>query len=106
MFSAAILDVDMKGLEGLQLARSIAASPGATQIKEMLHSPLDSERARECNRLGLFTILQLLRRPPLCQVLHNQKAMTVSSSGSPSSAGTQKIPGPVELRILPPTTTS
>lgn len=85
---------------GLQLARLIAASPGATQIIEMLHLPLDSERARECKRLGLFTILKPLRRLPLRQVLQSQKAMTVSSNSAPSSGGTEKIPGPVELSIL------
>ena len=66
----------------------------------MLHSPLDSERARECKSLGLFTILKPLRRLPLRQVLHRQKAMTVSSNGAPSSAATEKIPGSVELCIL------
>ena len=100
IFSAALLDIDMRDLGGLQLARLIVASPGATQIIEMLHSPLDSERANECKRLGLFTILKPLRRLPLRQVLHSQKAMTVSSNGAPSSAATEKIPGPVELCIL------
>ena len=69
----------MKDLDGLQLARLIAASPGATQIIEMLHSPLDSERAKECKRLGLFTILKPLRRLPLRQVLRSHRAVTVSS---------------------------
>jgi len=64
VFSAALLDIDMRDLDGLQLARLIAASPGDTQIIEMLHSPLDIERANECKRLGLFAILKPLRRLP------------------------------------------
>jgi CheY-like chemotaxis protein len=93
IFSAATLDLDIKDIDGLQLARLIAASPGATQIIEMLHSPLHSERARECERLGLFTVLKPLRRLPLRQVLQRQKAMTVSSNGARSSAATEKISG-------------
>jgi CheY-like chemotaxis protein len=101
IFSAALLDINMRDLDGLQLARLIAASPGDTQIIEMLHSPLDSQRANECKRLGLFTILKPLRRLPLREVLHGQKAVppTTSPGGMPSTI-TEKIATLVGLRIL------
>jgi signal transduction histidine kinase/CheY-like chemotaxis protein len=101
VFSAALLDVDMKDVGGLQLARLITASPGATQVIEMLHSPLDSERGNECKRLGLFTILKPLRRVTLREVLHRQKAMPLSTS-TPASlpTSTEKTSGAVGLRIL------
>jgi two-component system sensor histidine kinase/response regulator len=101
IFSAALLDVDMKELGGLQLATLMAASPGDTQIIVMIHSPLDSERAKECKRLGILTILKPLRRLPVWEVLHNQKAgALMTSSMAPSSTTTEKTPGAVGLRIL------
>jgi PAS domain S-box-containing protein len=101
IFSAALLDIDMHELDGLQLARLIAASQGATRIIEMLHSPLDSERANECKRLGLFTMLKPLRRLPLREVLLGQKAVraTTSSAVLSSTAG-EKSAGASGLRIL------
>ena len=99
IFSAALLDIDMRDLGGMQLARLIAASPGATQIIEMLHSPLDGERANECKHLGIVTILKPLRRLPLREVLQSQKAMRLTiSTGAPSTP--TEIPGAVGLRIL------
>jgi len=99
IFSAALLDIDMRELEGLQLASLIAASRGATRIIAMLHSPLDSKRANECKRLGLFTLLKPLRRLPLREVLLSQKAMVLAtSSGIRSSTATEKSAG--GLRIL------
>jgi CheY-like chemotaxis protein len=101
VFSAALLDIDLRNLGGLQLARLISASPGATQIIEMLHSPLDGERANECKRLGFFTILKPLRRAPLWEVLHSQKTMppTTSTTGL-SSTATEKTPGGGGFRVL------
>ena len=101
IFSAALLDVDMRDLGGLQLARLIVASPGATQIIEMLHSPLDNERANECKRLGLFTVLKPLRRLPLRQVLHSQNTMALSTSTTaPTPVVTERTSGVTGLRIL------
>jgi two-component system sensor histidine kinase/response regulator len=89
----------MRELDGLQLASLIAASPGAIRIIAMLHSPLDSKRANECKRLGLFTLLKPLRRLPLREVLLRQKAMVLAtSSGNRSSTATEKSAG--GLRIL------
>ena len=101
IFSAALLDIDMRDLGGLQLARLIIASPGATQIIEMLHSPLDNERANECKRLGLFTVLKPLRRLPLRQVLHSQNTMAPSTSTTaPTPVVTERTSGVAGLRIL------
>ena len=101
VFSAALLDIDMRDLDGLQLARLIAASPGDTQIIEMLHSPLNSEHANECKRLGVFTILKPLRRLPLREVLHGQKVVPLTTSpGGMSSTITEKIATIAGLRIL------
>jgi two-component system, sensor histidine kinase and response regulator len=101
IFSAALLDIDLRDLGGLELARLISASPGAIQIIEMLHSPLDSKRANERKRLGFFTILKPLRRVALREVLHSQKAMpsTTSATGlSPTAA--EKTPGAGGFRVL------
>jgi two-component system, sensor histidine kinase and response regulator len=101
IFSAALLDIDMRDLGGMQLARLIGASLGATRIIEMLHSPLDSERANEYKHLGIVTILKPLRRLPLRQVLQSQKAMPLTTSTTaPSSTDTDKTLGAVGLRIL------
>lgn len=101
IFSAALLDIDLRDLGGLQLARLICASPGATQIIEMLHSPLDSERSNECKQLGLFTILKPLRRVPLWEVLQSQKAMpSITSTGGLIPAEADKTPGAGGLRVL------
>jgi two-component system sensor histidine kinase/response regulator len=100
-FSAALLDIDMRDFDGLQLAELISASPGATQIIGMIHSPLDSERARECKRLGSLTILKPLRRLPVWEILYNQKAGPPTTlSMVPSSTTAEKTPGAVGLRIL------
>ena len=77
--SAVLLDVDMRDLGGMQLAEISLASPGATQIIMMLRSPLDSERANECKRLGIITIFKPLRRLSLWQVLHSQTAIPAAT---------------------------
>jgi PAS domain S-box-containing protein len=103
VFSAALLDVDMRDLGGLQLPRLIAASAAATQVIVMLRSPLDSERANECKRLGIFTMLKPLRRVALLQVLRSQKGLPASASTAPPSSfstATDAISHSVALRIL------
>jgi two-component system sensor histidine kinase/response regulator len=101
VFPAALLDLDMWDFSGLQLAELISASPGNTQIILMLHSPLDSERANECKRLGISTILKPLRRLPLRQVLHNQKTMPVTNlNTAPSSTVKDRAEADSGLRIL------
>jgi CheY-like chemotaxis protein len=103
VFSAALLDIDMRDLGGLQLPKLIAASAAATQVIVMLRSPLDSERANECKRLGIFTILKPLRRVALLQALRSQKGLPpTASTTSPSSFSTttDKISRTVALRIL------
>jgi CheY-like chemotaxis protein len=100
-FSAALLDMDMRDFDGLQLAELISASPGGTQIIAMIHSPLDSERAKECKRLGILTILKPLRRLSLWEVLRTQKAGPLTTSTTVSFSTTaEKTPGAVGLRIL------
>ena len=101
IFSAVLLDVDMKDFGGLQLARLLAASPVATQMIMMLRSPLDNERANECKRLGISTIVKPLRRLPLREVLYRQKAAAQpASTAALSSTAADKDPGVVGLRIL------
>jgi PAS domain S-box-containing protein len=100
-FSAALLDIDMRDFDGLQLAELISASPGGTQIIAMIHSPLDGERAKECKRLGIRTILKPLRRLPLWEVLHSQNAgLLTTSSAAASSTAIYKTAGASRLRIL------
>ena len=100
-FSAALLDIDMQDFDGLQLAELISASPGGTQIIATIHSPLDGERAKECKRLAIRTILKPLRRLPLWEVLHSQNAgpLTTSSTAASSTAIYQTA-GASRLRIL------
>jgi len=100
-FSAAVLDIDMRDFDGLQLAELISASPGGTQIIAMIHSPLDSERAKEGKRLGILTILKPVRRLSLWGALHSQKAgpLTTSDMAVPSTA-IYKTAGAGRLRIL------
>jgi PleD family two-component response regulator len=69
----------------------------------MLHSPLDSERANECKRLGITTILKPLRRLMLLQALHGQKAIQGTTAAVPrSSSATDRAAGAdtAGLRIL------
>ena len=100
-FSAALLDIDVRDFDGLQLAELISASPGGTRIITMIHSPLDSERVKECKRLGILTILKPLRRLSLWEVLQSQKAepLTTSSTAA-SSTAIYKNAGASRLRIL------
>ena len=101
VFSAALLDADMQDLGGLQLAEMISAAPGAAKITVMLHSPLDSERANECKRLGINTILKPLRRLTLLQALHIQKAIPATTPAIPrSSAAGDRTADATGLRIL------
>jgi PAS domain S-box-containing protein len=100
-FSAALLDIDMRDFDCLQLAELISASPGGPQIIAMIHSPLDGERAKECKRLGIRTILKPLRRLPLWEVLHSQNAgLLTTSSAAASSTAIYKTAGASRLRIL------
>jgi PAS domain S-box-containing protein len=100
-FSAALLDIDMRDFDALQLAELISASPGATQIIAMIHSPLDGERLKECKRLGILTLLKPLRRLPLWEILRREKAITLSTSiAAASSTAIDKNQGASGLRIL------
>lgn len=100
-FSAALLDIDMRDFDSLQLAELISASPGGTQIIAMIHSPLDGERAKGCKRLGIRTILKPLRRLPLWEVLHSQNAgLLTTSSAAASSTAIDETAGASRLRIL------
>jgi PAS domain S-box-containing protein len=100
-FSAALLDIDMRDFDGLQLAELISASPGGTRIIAMIHSPLDGKRAKECKRLGILTILKPLRRLSLWEVLQSQKAgPPTTSSTDASSTAIYKNAGASRLRIL------
>ena len=100
-FSAALLDIDMQGFDALQLAELISASPGGTEIIAMIHSPLDSERAKEFKRLGILTILKPLRRLSLWEVLRSQKAGPLTTSTTVSFSTTaMQTPAAVGLRIL------
>jgi CheY-like chemotaxis protein/nitrogen-specific signal transduction histidine kinase len=100
-FSAALLDIDMQGFDALQLAELISASPAATEIIVMLHSPLDSVRANECKRLGILTLLKPLRRLPLWEILRRGKSIPLSTSiAAASSTATDKAAGASGLRIL------
>ncbi|HWZ26372.1 MAG TPA: response regulator, partial [Verrucomicrobiae bacterium] len=106
-FSAALLDIDMRDFDCLQLAELISASPGGTQIIAMIRSPLDGERAKECKRLGIRTILKPLRRLPLWEVLHSQNAgLLATSSAAASSTAIYKTAGASRLRICSRKTTS
>jgi len=94
-------NVHERDFDGLQSAELISASPGGTQIIAMIHSPLAGERANECKRLGILTIIKPLHRLPLWQVLHSQKAGPLTTSPTVSSSTTaEKTPGAVGLRIL------
>jgi two-component system, sensor histidine kinase and response regulator len=100
-FSAALLDIDMRDFDALQLAELISASSGATQIIAMIHSPLDGKRAKECKRLGILTLLKPLRRLPLWEILRREKAITLSTSiAAASSTAIDKNEGASGLRIL------
>ena len=100
-FSAALLDIDMRDFDGLQLAELISASPGGTRIIAMIHSPLDGKRAKECKRLGILTVLKPLRRLSLWEALHSQKAGPLTTSDmAVSSTAIDKTAGAGRLRIL------
>jgi len=100
-FSATLLDIDVRNFDGLQLAELISAAPGGTQIIVMIHSPLDRERAKECKRPGILTILKPLRRLSLWEVQHSQNAGPRStSSTATSSTPIYETAGASRLRIL------
>jgi CheY-like chemotaxis protein len=100
-FSAAVIDLDMQDLDGLELATFIAASSGSTRIIGMLHSPLDSERPNECKRLGIFTILKPLRRRGFREARQSEDATTITAStGALPITVTDETLSSARLRIL------
>jgi CheY-like chemotaxis protein len=100
-FSAAVIDLDMQDLDGLELATFIAASSGSTRIIGMLHSPLDSERPNECKRLGIFTILKPLRRRGFREAWQSEDATTITAStGALPITVTDETLSSARLRIL------
>jgi CheY-like chemotaxis protein len=67
----------------------------------MIHSPLDSERANECKRLGISIILKPLRRRGLREALQSEDVKTIiASTGSPPITAIDETLSSARLRIL------
>ena len=67
----------MKDLDGLELATFIAASSSRTRLLSgCFIRPLNSERANECKRLGVTTILKPMRRAWFARSVANREDAT------------------------------
>lgn len=77
-FSTAILAAELHDIRGLELASQLHSlqSP-APQIIMMFSSPIDSESAALCERLGIMTISKPIRRLALHQALGGERRATL-----------------------------
>jgi CheY-like chemotaxis protein len=77
-FSTVILAAELHDIRGLELASQLHSlqSP-APQIIMMFSSPIDSESAALCKRLGIMTISKPIRRLALHQALGGERRATL-----------------------------
>ena len=75
-FSAALLDMTMKDLGGMALAKVLSSSPNPpARIILMLNSFLEAAENSECKRLGISTILKPVRRLALREALAGDRKL-------------------------------
>jgi PAS domain S-box-containing protein len=84
-FSAALLDMQMKDLGGMELAKVLNSSPKPpVRIILMLHSFLEAAENSECKRLGISTILKPVRRLALREALAGDRKLHVQAAANPA----------------------
>jgi len=98
-FFAALLDMDMRDMSGLELAKLLhsSASP-PTRIILLLSSPLPAKDNRDCKLLGIMTLLKPVRRESLYQTLFGDRR--TSPIEPPASIFADGNSPPTALRIL------
>jgi PAS domain S-box-containing protein len=98
IFAAAVMDMDMRDVDGLRLAAMLASSPVPPgQMILMLATPLDVEQALTCKRLGLVTIRKPIRRQALRELLGGEQKSLVAQ---PTALPATSIAVPTGLRVL------
>ena len=101
MFSAMILDQEMPGLGGIELAEMLQKGPALPPppVILMLSRPLESKARSECARLGIaHTILKPIRRAWLFEAL--QQTAEERKSEPPSAKIKGSARGGARLRVL------
>jgi PAS domain S-box-containing protein len=86
-FSAALLDMQMKDLGGMELAKLLSSSPSPpVRIILMLPSFLEAAENAECKRLGISTILKPVRRLALREALAGDRKVHAQAAAKPAPA--------------------